>query len=337
MSKNKYSLIAAGLVLVALGAGVHHADVFDGINAKILNPAYFFSADYDSKPSDETTRLFFVGDIMLDRGVEDKIVRYGGGDFYFPFQKMAGALRKSDLLFGNLEGPLSDQGHDLGKLYSFRMRPEALNGLVAAGFDVLSLANNHSDDWGRDAIADTRARLEKAGIAAIGTGNEEEAYTPRILEINGTKFSFLAFTDFSVLPAEGVLPGAAIADEERIISALNEAERKSDVSVISFHFGEEYMVQPTLRQRRLVQIAVDHGADLIVGHHPHVVGPLEFSHGVYVAYSLGNFVFDQNFSIETMTGALLEVMVRDRRIVQTRLVPVAINSHFQPELNDEML
>ena len=269
--------------------------------------------------------LLFVGDIMLDRAVRMK-VENAGGDFSFPFSKAVDVLSGADITAGNLEGPLSDKGEEAGNPYSFRMPPRALQGLTSAGFDVLFLANNHIGDWGMEALVDTVSNLENAGIAASGAGRSStEVSAPKILEAKGVKIAFLSFSDFFV-------SGAALADEAAITNAVLGAKEAADVVVVAFHFGEEYSKEPSDRQKWLAKLAVNQGADLVIGSHPHVVQPLEVYNGKYIAYSLGNFVFDQNFSEETMTGGLLKVSLEGKNISSVELRKVRLNANFQPEL-----
>ncbi len=283
------------------------------------------AVENEKKEAPEIT-LLFTGDIMLDRGVKIEVEGTGNGDFSFPFLKVADILRGADITAGNLEGPLSDKGEEVGNVYSFRMPPRALQGLTSAGFDVLFLANNHIGDWGREALEDTVLNLENAGIAAAGAGRTSvEAYAPKILEVKGTKIAFLSFSEFFV-------SGAALAEEAAITNFILQAKEMADVVIVAFHFGEEYSKEPSERQKSLAELAVDQGADLIVGSHSHVVQPLEVYNGKYIVYSLGNFVFDQNFSEETTTGGLLEVTLKGKSIVSAELQTVRLNGDFQPEL-----
>ena len=278
------------------------------------------------EPEAPEITLLFVGDIMLDRAVRTKVENIAGGDFGFPFLKIADTLKGADITAGNLEGPVSGKGENVGSIYSFRMPPEALRGLTSAGFDVLFLANNHIGDWGKEALEDTVLNLENAGIASVGAGHTSaEAYAPKIAEINGIKIAFLAFSDFFV-------SGAALAEETAVTDAILGAKATADVIVVAYHFGEEYVTEPNERQKMLTRLAVDAGADLIVGSHPHVIQPLEIYNGKYIAYSLGNFVFDQNFSEETTTGGLLEVVLKGKNIASVSLYKVKLNGDFQPEV-----
>lgn len=275
--------------------------------------------------------LGFVGDIMLDREVEDVVLSIGKGDFKFVFDRAEEKLNKLDLLSGNLEGPISDKGRDLGSLYSFRMNPEASSGLIYAGFDVLSMANNHAGDWGEDAIIDSISRLKDSGIETVGAGfSEEEAYQPTIVEVGELKIALLSFTE-----STGIYRGSnvALATEAKVrenVASLKEVH-PADFIVVYFHFGDEYQKEPNERQKKLSRMAVDAGARLVVGSHPHVTQGMEKYKEGFIFYSLGNFVFDQYFSNETMRGGLLKVFVEsDGEVSNLELCDVFINNLFQP-------
>jgi len=293
--------------------------------------------------------LIFVGDIMLDRGVEFMVNKYGEKDWRFPFLEIADDLKEADILFGNLEGPISDKGTKVGSIYSFRANPEAIEGLSFAGFDVLSVANNHMFDYGREAMEDTFLRLKTAGIDYVGGGfNEKEAYSPLIKEINGSthstssgqaKIAFLAYTNLGSenWAAKGDNSGIAWLAKERLERDIKEAKNQVDIVVVSLHFGEEYKSQPTSEQKFFAHLVIDSGADLVVGHHPHVIQEIEKYNEGYIAYSLGNFVFDQGFSEETMRGLMLKVLIEGGKIKEVVPIEIKINKFFQPRLELNIL
>lgn len=294
------------------------------------------------KPSSEIT-LFFVGDIMLNRGVEWSINKYGKGDWKFPFLEIAKDSEKADILFGNLESPISDKGRKVGSIYSFRANPKSIEGLNYAGFDILSVANNHIFDYGREAMEDTFLRLREAGIDYVGGGfSEEEAYSPLIKAINGStgspraeaRIAFLAYTSLGSenWSAKDNYSGIAWLTEERLEEDIKRAKNQADLIVVSMHFGAEYKSQPTSEQKYFARLAIDTGADLVIGHHPHVVQEIEHYKDGYIAYSLGNFVFDQGFSKETMQGLLLKVVVTNGKIQKVIPIEIKINKSFQPRL-----
>lgn len=265
----------------------------------------------------EVYTLGFVGDIMLDRGVKWATEKEEE-PYYSLLEEIIPTLQSYDVLFGNLEGPMSATGTDQGSIYSFRMDPRNAKVLKEAGFDILSVANNHSFDWGVHAFKDTMRILDESGIAHIGGGNTiEDASTPHISTLpDGTTIAFLGFSEFGKnwMEATSDSAGIAIINTDFIHPAVEILKEQHDIVVISLHFGEEYEELPNETQRELSEGIIDAGADLVVGHHPHVLQPLEKYSDGYIAYSLGNFIFDQNFSLETMTGGILTVDVEDGSI-----------------------
>ena len=290
------------------------------------------------KEEQKSITLIFVGDIMLDRGVEYMIKKWGGGDFKFPFLKIADELQKTDILFGNLEGPISDKGVRAGSIYSFRAEPKAIEGLTFSGFDIISVSNNHAFDYGRETLEDTLLRLKREGINYVGGGfDEEEASSPVIKEINDTKIAFLAYTNLGSpnwAATEGK-SGIAWADWnnfEEIKNDIKKAKENSDILIVSLHSGEEYVLEPTQFQIEFSQAAIDAGADLVVGHHPHVIQQSEKYRDGYIFYSLGNFVFDQGFSEETMQGQIIKVLIENGKIKKIIPINIKLNQYFQPEI-----
>lgn len=279
--------------------------------------------------------LGFVGDIMLDRGVKESIDKNGNGSYIFAFEKLKDYLKNFDILFGNLEGPISNGGIKSGSVYSFRMEPQSAQALKEAGFDVLSVANNHMGDWGKIAIKDTLQNLKDAEIVYSGGGNsEKEAYEAKMIEIDETKIAYLSFSQFGkgYLEAREGLAGIAVISDDKIKSSIEKAEAENDIVVVSFHFGDEYKKEPNDYQKAVARGAIDYGADLVVGHHAHVVGPIEKYKERYIAYGLGNFVFDQPFSTDTMEGMVLEATVEDKKITAVSADKIVINKYYQPEL-----
>jgi len=289
-------------------------------------------------PKKETVSLILVGDIMLDRGVELIIESQGKGDYNFPFLKIADYLKEADVLFGNLENVISDKGVKVGSIYSFRAEPEAVKGLVFAGFDVLSLANNHAFDYGRAALEDTFLRLKETGISCVGAGlDQEEAFSLLIKEIKDIKIGFLAYTNLGpeVWRAGNQNSGIAwinIEDFSRVEEDIKRAKKEVDILIVSLHAGEEYKKAPSQFQIDFAKMAIDSGADLIIGHHSHVIQPNEKYKDGWIFYSLGNFIFDQDFSEETMKGLLLKVIIEDDQIKEVIPVNIQINDFFQSEI-----
>ncbi len=281
--------------------------------------------------------LLFVGDVMLARGVEFYTEREAGGDFRFPFARASSTLRAADLTVGNLEHPVSARGKNQGSQYSLRAKPEALAGLADAGFDVVSLANNHIWDWGTDALSDTFLHLDAAGIRFVGAGmNESEANRPLIMELKGNSIVFVGWTNLypEGLEAKGDEPGISRFREDEAAAQVSNLAATNDIVVVLIHFGDEYKTNANEVQKKIARALVDAGADLVVGHHPHVVEEVERYREGWIAYSLGNFVFDQGFSEETMRGLALRVAVKDGRVENVEELHTQMNAHFQPAFID---
>lgn len=290
----------------------------------------------------EPVKIILVGDIILDRGVEYKIQKEGKGDFFldfqFPFLKIVDYLKKADIIFGNMEGPISDKGRKVGSIYSFRHNPEAINGLTFAGFNMLSFANNHAFDYTLDALEDNFLRLKAAGIDYVGGGfNTEEAFSPVIKEVKGVKVAFLAYTNlgteyWKAKEAQGGIAWIDSNDLEKVKQDVAEAKSAADILIVSVHTGDEYTQNLTDFQKEFSKAVIDVGADLVVGHHPHVVQKSEQYNGKWIFYSLGNFIFDQDFSEETMRGQIVEIIVDNGKLKEVIPRQIKINSFFQPEL-----
>ncbi len=298
---------------------------------RYLQTNVFFSRSTTDErtPLPTTVTLGFVGDIMFDRGVR-RAVEKSGGDFRSVFSPDF-SWPALDYLFGNLEGPISERGQDRGNLYSFRMSPVVASVLAEQGFDILSVANNHVGDWGPEAFLDTLKHLQLAGLGAIG-GGVDRANASRLhtSQIRGLKVGWLAASDVgpSWLAAHDSFPGIVLADEN-LLTSVREAANQVDILVVSLHWGEEYSVKPSARQRTLGRSLIDAGAKLVIGHHPHVVQPIEKVGDGLVAYSLGNFIFDQNFSKETMSGILLGVEFVGTELVGWKTWPTTQNDNFE--------
>jgi len=287
------------------------------------------SLDHLAAAAPHQRTLIFAGDVMLSRGVGRKM--YAKGDWGYPFRQVSGVLHAADLAYCNLECPISDQGRNLHHLYSFRADPRAVDGLKSAGFTIVSEANNHAYDWGPPALLDTLGRLHAVGIRTVGAGeNTLEAHHPTVVDLGGVRVAFLAYVNIDPQDAAAGAhhPGVAWLDVEQVTADIRFARYLADLVVVCPHWGVEYATAPTRRQEELARKMIDAGADLIVGSHPHVVQPLVQYHGRWVAYSLGNFIFDQQ-DPATHRGLMLKVTVRDKKIAEVTKVPIEINADCQ--------
>ncbi|WP_169311885.1 CapA family protein [Gracilinema caldarium] len=242
--------------------------------------------------------LAVVGDIMLSRTVDKVIQRES---WQVPFSLVPESIKTADIAFANLECPASFRGKPYpGKPeeVTFRANPASLFGLNYAGFDVVSLANNHTNDYGPFALLDTIASLNQLGIASCGAGtSKHEARKPVILERNGIRLAFLAYAEpiWSVVEAEDGPPekaGVAVLREADIIADIQQATKLADGVLVSLHWGEEFHQVPRESDRALARRLIDAGALAILGHHPHVLQGAEWYRQGIILYSMGNFIFD---------------------------------------------
>ena len=279
-------------------------------------------------------RIAAVGDIMLGGTAGPEMQKYG---YDYPFERTQPILKQAQIVFGNLEGPLTDGGaSDTPKKYVFRSPPDKVApALARAGFNIVSLANNHSLDYGPQGLEDTRAALEKAGIHGVGAGrNLAEARTPVYMNAGAARVAFLAYSltfpeEFWAGPDK---PGTAFGHEQHVREDVAAAREKADIVVVSFHWGQEGKTELRDYQVQLAHAAIDAGANAVLGHHPHVLQGVEiYKHGV-ILYSLGNFAFG-SFSNTATRSAIAQLTFRDRQWNELRLVPINVKNAevvFQP-------
>lgn len=262
--------------------------------------------------------LLAVGDVMLGRGVLAEPN---------PFADVTGWLQTADLILGNFEGVIADlESSSPPPGYDLRMPETAVAQLRAAGFDVMGLANNHSLDLGPAGLEQTAAQLTAAGLVVIGAGPDwATAVQPTIHTINEVRLALLAFNAIpDPVGPDGIwATGWTRADWEleTAVAAVAAARTQADAVIVSIHWGYEYQLQVDPAQRRLAQAIFDAGADLIVGHHPHVVQETAVHNGRFVAYSLGNFVFDQGQG-ETGRGLALRAIFDGEGLLAVQALPI---------------
>ena len=286
-----------------------------------------------------------VGDIMLSRNVAAKIKK--ANNPLLPFSNMKDVLQANDFNFGNLESPFSgkDTFPNTGSLV-FNVPRQNVKGLVENKFKMISLANNHALDQGAKALAYTRTFLGQNNIKAIGAGsNLDEAWKAEVMAANGIKIGFIAVS-YASINDNGKTTNQLVArleDTKRLKSAIISARQQSDFVVVSMHAGTEYKYKPNEAQTKFARAAIDLGADMVVGAHPHWVQTIEKYQGKYIFYSLGNFIFDQEWSRETKEGLMLNITlaqagkngVMQTRLDQIELLPVVIENYSTPRLATE--
>ncbi|MBI3260750.1 CapA family protein [Candidatus Berkelbacteria bacterium] len=253
--------------------------------------------------------LTFVGDVMLARNVGRQMISHG---IDYPFEKVTAELKNSDITFGNLEGCLlGDKVTGSSKAFVFRSPPRFGQALKNAGFHVMSLANNHALDGGRQGVISTIDTLDQLAITPVGAGaNRQGARQLKVLTAAGWRVGFLAYTDIQNIKGSAAtdqLPGVAtVTPIAEMVSDIKQARGQVDILVVSCHWGVEYQIgKPNARQVMIAGKAKAAGAQIVIGHHPHVLQHLEIDkEKKIVAYSLGNFVFDNHKPSRAATAIL---------------------------------
>ncbi len=302
---------------------------------------------FEPTPSPEVTKLpttepnvsgqitlMAVGDIMLARTIGEQILKDGKD---IPFMYIAKTLQKADIALGNLECAISERGVPEEKTYTFRAPFLAAESLAEAGFDLLTLANNHVMDFGEAAFTDTLNILDAQQIAVVGAGeNVLNARKPIIIERNGLSVAFLAYLDIPIWNydylawvASDNQPGVAwgyLADIEVDVRAAREL---ADVVVVLMHFGIEGDTEPSYQQAVSAHTAIDAGAKLVIGAHTHVLQRIERYNGGVIVYNLGNFVFDE-FSGTENKSAIFMAHLSAKGVTSFKLIPVKLQENGIP-------
>ena len=282
----------------------------------------------------DSLSIVAVGDVMLD-GNALPFIRKKGADY--PFDSTKTIIQSADIAFANLEAPFTSSGNIFKKKFIFKVPPEYAVGLVYAGFDILSLANNHILDYGKRGLLSTLHTLDSLGIAHCGAGRDlKEAEQESILKKNGWRVGFLAY---SLTYPEGFWAtsercGTAYPDLKGLKKNISSLKRKVDIVVVSFHWGSELMIHPKSYQRFYAHRAIDWGADLVLGHHPHVLQGLEIYNSKLIAYSLGNFVFG-SYSSKVQESIILKVRFDRNGSLTAQVIPIFVFNfkvRFQPRL-----
>ena len=347
--RQRAAAVLAGLAVLVLGSAV----AWTLTHLPASEPAPVTAATSDSRVATETApapvpaasaeptepplpsgpatiTIAAVGDMHFDRKVREAINRSGGTA---PLAHVADRLSAADIAVGNLESTLSELGtRNAQQDYTFKGDPRGVEGLALAGFDFLSLANNHALDCGSEAMLDTIARLEANGIGHAGAGADKAAaWTPAVRDVNGTTVAFFGFSH--ILPSGFVATdtSAGIArgrgNMDAVEAAIRAAKEQYDYVLVSFHWGVEYQDHCNGDQVADAHRAIDAGADMVLSHHPHVIQAVEYYNGKLIAYSLGDFVFD-HYSRKTGEAFILEAELGPNGVANARAVPVYLDDTY---------
>ena len=256
----------------------------------------------------ETVSLLFVGDVVLDGQAGQAIAQ--GMD---PFAAFASVFASADVRIANLECVVATTGNAADKNFTFRAHPRTLP-VLKRHVDAVSLANNHSGDFGRGAFSEMLGLLDAHGIGRFGGGkNLSEAHTPLIIERKGVRIALLGYDEFMPrsFEADANAAGVAWSEDEQVVADIRRARShdKADVVIPFMHWGWENEPRANARQRQLARLMVDAGADAVVGAHPHVVQDVEHYQGKPIIYSLGNFMLDALDNPNQARGWVLRLQV----------------------------
>lgn len=275
--------------------------------------------------------MAFVGDIMLDE-LPGKLIEEG----IDPFAAFAGILRAADIRIGNLECVVATTGVAWNKPYTFRAHPRVLP-ILKRHFTAVSLANNHSGDFGPLAFSEMLGLLERERILYFGGGqNLSEAHAPLLFERKGLRIALLGFNEFfpRSFEADSDKPGIAWSDDDQVQADIKNARTRyrADVVITFMHWGWEHEHFASKRQRQLAHLMIDSGADAVVGGHPHVTQNIEHYKGRPIFYSLGNFVFNGFSDKDNNIGWLLRVELDKKGVRQWKIYVAEIDHNGVPHL-----
>jgi poly-gamma-glutamate synthesis protein (capsule biosynthesis protein) len=291
-------------------------------------------ADTDTIPgAGSGATLVFLGDVAPGRSMEAQLSRYGPG---YPWSGLQHLLADTDLAVANLECVISTEGQSLRKPYVIRSHPRWAGTLAEAGFDVVSLANNHALDYGSEGLNGTLEALRDVGIKAVGAGrNEVEAHQPALFSLGEVRVAVLGYAasrwyGTPDIPATNQLAWAKNSHVQADVEAIKD---QADFVVVLLHAGTEYATKPSNDQVDFARAAIRAGADLVVGHHPHVTQTVEHYRGGLIVYSLGDALFDIPRQA-AMRGHILRVRVTKGGMDAAELWPFWIHDTIQPRLLD---
>lgn len=349
MEKQSQSLQAIAASGRSVGA---YDDLFDNqrtptpqFSPSLITLGHIFLGDHTwiaTLSAERVRTVIATGDVLLARAVNLRTIRYN--NFRWPFEKTADVLRTADVTLINLETPLIKNCPVTAEGMVFCGDQRNVEGLVFAGVDVVNIANNHVGNWGRQGVEETVAALSESGLIPVGHENPvyltkgNEGDKPAVAASDAAmagkgderdmKFAFLGYNDV------GRQTGIRHVDDETFEDDIRLAKQNVAIIVVSFHWGVEYTHEPTERQREIAHRAIDAGADLVIGNHPHWIQPAEIYNGKLIVYSHGNFIFDQMWSQKTREGIIGRYTFYDEKLIDAEFLPVIIEDFGQPRWAD---
>lgn len=314
------SFLSSGFYLLDKFASGNTIKATDVYSAFLSTDHTFVRADKNFKKTDielgrqenrDVITIAFAGDMIMEGSIEEAMNKHGAN---YPFLQVQDELQKVDYAIVNLETAVTKRGTVYSKEYNFRTGPESLQGLIQAGFNMVSLANNHTNDYGEEGLLDTIDYLDEVGLDYVGAGkNSDQAYAAKFIEIKDKQIAILGFS--RVLPnvswyAGESKPGIASGYQlERMVQIISEVKADADYVFVYMHWGVERNQTPEPYQKNDARAMIDAGADGIFGSHAHVIQGLDFYNGKPIAYSLGNFLFPDYVHGLTAESSLLTVEI----------------------------
>lgn len=294
------------------------SDITPYINTKLsLDKLFDAKQDIPEEVKQKSITLIATGDVMLGRMVN--VIATQKNDFTYPYHLTREELKAADIALINLENPITEKCPLKTDGMVFCADSRHIEGFKYAQIDVLNLANNHIGNYRVEGIEYTKKILDDNGFVYSGINNIGSK------QVKGSNIAFLGFND---VPPR--YDGAGTADEDQIVKLITNAKKNHDFIVVSVHFGEEYRYQPTDRQREVAHLLIDSGADLVIGNHPHWFQSIEVYNDKLIAYSHGNFIFDQDWSEETKTGIVGKYTIYENKVIDVEFLPVYIAKTGQP-------
>ena len=310
-------------------------------NEQIYLPGELDSKNFKGLPGE--IAFAFAGDIMMWDRMKAHIAKRGVN---YPFEATAALLQSADYAVGNLECPIAVKSKkDPRKGFYYKVPPFTLEGLKWAGFDMMSLANNHIRDCGADGLMETFEFLDKASLSYFGAGkNPADAMKPKAVEVKGLKTAFVGFVSdeiylydikqfkkpgkfeklknklFTDLAATDDMPGTVIANEKTVREMVARAKERADFVIVVPHWGVRYHQPVWENQEKLGHVAIDAGADLVIGHHNHIRQAVEIYKGKPIVYGIGNFAFGSG-NRKAVGGFLVRAIVKDKKLRRVLLYP----------------
>ena len=281
-----------------------------------------------------TLTIYAVGDVMLGEqplcynfGVKS-VIKNKGVDYLF--KDVKDTFKNGDIVFGNLEAPISNKTNNKGfEAIFFRAEPNVIEGLKNANFNVLSVANNHIMEHGESAFLSTVNSLEENNITPVGVVNKTE-----ILQVNDLKVAIMAYSFIDDFIANSLYN--KISSERKILADIKNIKDSADLVIVSLHWGDEYIPFPSPEQVEIGRKLIDCGADIILGGHPHVLQSYEIYKKKPIVYSLGNFIFDHTYIKSTRMGIIAKIVVEMDKHINIDVIPIICNSkEYYPKIASE--